>query len=299
MSEASKPTLLVTGAGGHLGRRVVELLLQSGAGRVVAASRDPSRLAALAAKGAETRKADFDDPAGLDAAFAGIDRLLLVSTDALGEPGRRLAQHRAAVAAAKRAGVKHVVYTSMLKPEPGSPVPFAPDHYGTEQALAESGLGWAVLRNSWYMENLFLSLPSVLASGSWPSAAGEGRVAYVAREDCARAAAAVLSASEPPAGTIDITGPEALSIQEIAARVAEAAGRPIGVVPLSDEALAAGLAAAGVPAPLAALLVAFDVNTRLGNVAAISDGVARLTGREPETLAHFLARNREALRPAA
>ena len=137
---ASVPTFLVTGAGGHLGRRIVELLLEAKARRVIAASRDPAKVVDLAAKGAETRRADFDDPASLDAAFKGVDRLLIVSTDDVVTPGKRLRQHTAAVEAAARARIGHVVYTSMPNPEPGSLIPFAPDHYGTEQALAKSAL---------------------------------------------------------------------------------------------------------------------------------------------------------------
>jgi len=191
---ANQPTLLVTGASGHLGRRAAEILLETKAGKVIAGTRDPSKIADLAAKGAEIRKVDFDDPALADA-FKGVDRLLLISTDALDTPGKRLKQHKAAIEDAKKAGVKHIVYTSMPKPEPGSPIPFAPDHYGTEQALAESGIGWTVLRNSWYQENLFHSLPQVLASGKWFSAAGDGKVAHVSREDAAYAAAAALAAA--------------------------------------------------------------------------------------------------------
>ncbi|MGZ3306758.1 MAG: NAD(P)H-binding protein, partial [Asticcacaulis sp.] len=119
-------TFLVSGANGKLGRQVTQLLLDSGAGAVIAASRDPSKLADLAARGAETRRADFDDPASLNEAFKGVDRLLLISTDSLGA-GQRLAQHKNAVAAARAAGVKHIVYTSMPKPET-SAVSFASDH---------------------------------------------------------------------------------------------------------------------------------------------------------------------------
>ena len=128
---SSTPTFLVTGAAGHLGRATVEHLLGAKAGKVIAASRDPAKLADLAAKGAETRRADFDDPASLDAAFQGVDRLLIISTDDVATPGKRQRQHKAAIDAAARAHIGHVVYTSMPNPEPGSLIPFAPDHYET------------------------------------------------------------------------------------------------------------------------------------------------------------------------
>ena len=289
----STPTFLVTGASGHLGRRVVELLLEAKAGKTIAATRDPAKLADLAAKGAETRRADFDDPASLDAAFRGVDRLLIVSTDAIGAPGLRLRQHKAAVDAAARAHVGHVVYTSMPNPEPGSLIPFAPDHYETEQALAKSGLAHTILRVAWYAEKLLRSLPSILATGKWHSSAGEGRVANVARDDVARAAAAALT--KAPGGKLDITGPELLTTRQIAAMVAAVFAKPVEVVPVSDEQLLVGLVAAGVPKAFAELGVAFDANTRAGKVDLVSDAVAKLTGKPPAPLRDVLAANKSAL----
>jgi NAD(P)H dehydrogenase (quinone) len=291
---ANQPVLLVTGASGQLGRRATELLLEANAGKIIAGSRDPSKIEGLAAKSAEVRKVDFDDPA-LANAFKGVDRLLLISTDALDTPGKRLKQHQAAIAAAKQAGVKHIVYTSMPKPEPGSPIPFAPDHYGTEQALAESGLGWTVLRNSWYQENLFHSLPAVLASGKWFSASGDGKVAHVAREDAAYAAAAALAAQPKGNARYDITGGELLTTGEIAKLASEATGKPIEVVSVTDEQLTQGMIAAGMPAFLAPVFASFDTNTRAGKIAIASDAVQKLTGRAPRSLKAFFAANKETL----
>lgn len=290
---SSTPTFLVTGAAGHLGRQTVAHLLAAKTGKVIAASRDPAKLADLAAQGAETRRADFDDPASLDAAFEGVDRLLIVSTDALGVPGLRQRQHRAAVDAAARAHVGHVVYTSMPNPEPGSLIPFAPDHYETEQALANSGLAHTILRVTWYAENLLRSLPSILPTGKWYSSAGDGRVANVGRDDVARAAAAALI--KTPGGKLDITGPELLTTRQISAIVAQVFAKPVEVVPVSDEQLLAGMIAAGVPKVFAELGVAFDANTRAGKVDLISDAVVKLTGRPPAPLRDVLAANKSAL----
>lgn len=291
---ANQPVLLVTGASGHLGRRAVELLLEAKAGKVIAGTRDPSKISDLAAKGAELRKVDFDDPA-LAVGFKGVERLLLISTDALDKPGRRLAQHKAAIAAAKKAGVKHIVYTSMPNPEPGSPIPFAPDHYGTEQALAESGLGWTVLRNGWYQENLFHSLPAALASGKWFTAAGDGKIAHVSREDAAQAAAAALAKQPSGNARYNITGAELLDTKQIARLASEATGKPIEVVNVTDEQLVQGMIAAGMPAFLAPVFASFDTNTRAGNIAIASDAVQKLTGRAPRSLKQFFAANKEAL----
>ncbi|MDO8252601.1 MAG: SDR family oxidoreductase [Rhodoferax sp.] len=290
-------TLLVTGASGHLGRRVIHHLLQTlkvPAASIIATTRKPETLADLAALGVVVRQADFEDSASLVRAFEGAQRLLLISTDALDRPGRRIAQHHAAVAAALKAGVKHVVYTSMPKPEPGSPIPFAPDHYETEQALAASALSWTVLRNCWYMENLHMNLPQVLASGQWYTAAGEGKIAHISRDDCAHAAAVALASAATDKVIYNLTGAIACGTAEIAALASEVLGKPIAVVQVTPEALAQGMAAAGVPPFLVPLLVAFDVNTAAGNVGAVSDDFKKLTGCAPLSLREFLVANQAA-----
>ncbi|MFN5683129.1 NAD(P)H-binding protein, partial [Bradyrhizobium sp.] len=186
--------LLVTGAAGQLGRAVIRHLLTTlkvPAGSIIAATRKPEQLKDLAAQGVQVRAADFDDPQSLPAAFAGVGRMLLISTDRLDRPGYRAEQHGRAIAAAEQAGVGHVVYTSMPKPD-NSPLLIAPDHARTEAALRDSKLaGWTVLRNHWYFENLLMSLPQILGSGRWFTADEGGASADIARDDLARAAAVV------------------------------------------------------------------------------------------------------------
>ncbi len=165
MNTNKKPTLLVTGAGGQLGRRVVELLLDDAAGPVIATTRNPEKLSSLAARGAEVRKADFEDPHSLEAAFAGGERMLLISTSALAPAGLRLSQHRAAVKAAVAAGIEHVVYTSGPAPYPVEGGALIDDHFWTEQALFASPLEWTIMRHFLYMDSLLNSLPSAVASG--------------------------------------------------------------------------------------------------------------------------------------
>ncbi|MBW8320848.1 MAG: NmrA family NAD(P)-binding protein [Rhizobium sp.] len=224
--------ILVTGASGHLGRLVIQHLIESrkvSPSDIAGGSRDTARLADLAALGVETRRIDFDDKASLETAFSGIDKLLIVSTDELGTPGKRLAQHSAAVEAAKAAGVGRIFYTSMPQPE-DSEITFKGDHLGTEQAIKASGLAYTIFRNGWYMENLFMSLPQALASGHWYTAAGTGRIAHIAREDIARAIAAGLAKPAEGNVTYTLTGETAHTTEEIAALVRDVTGKPLVVM---------------------------------------------------------------------
>lgn len=291
-------TLLVTGASGHLGQRVIHHLLETlkvAPQRIIATTRKPETLKDLAAKGVTVRAADFEDAASLRSAFAGADRLLLISTDALDRPGRRLEQHQAAIAAAEHAGVAHVVYTSMPLPE-NSPLLIAPDHAGSEQALTRSTLqGWTVLRNHWYFENLFMSLPSALASGQWYSAAEQGRVAYIARDDLARAAATVLASDATGKTTYTLSGAEALTTEQIAQQVSQATGKPLQVVHVPLAGLIQGMVGAGLPEPLAAVFASFDTNTAAGRVAEVTGDFQSLTGVTPQPFAAWLGANAAAL----
>lgn len=289
--------LAITGASGQFGRRVIHHLLDTldlPASRIVAGSRNPARLADIAARGVAVRTLDFEDASTLDKAFAGVDRALLISTDALDRPGRRLAQHRAAIDAMAAAGVQHVVYTSAPLPE-GSPLAIAPDHHGTEQALAASPLpGWTVLRNHWYFENLVMFMAGAVASGQWYAADGGQGSADISRDDLALAAATVLAGSERGRTTFTLSGPQALSKVEIARQVGAAIGRPIEVVQVPLEGLVQGMVGAGLPEPLARVFASFDTNTAQGRVSTVTDDFRRLTGRDPQPFAAWLAENRQA-----
>ena len=284
-------TLLVTGAAGQLGQRVIHHLLESegiSPARVVAATRNPEKLADLAAKGIEVRKADFDDAASLPAAFAGVDRLLIISTDALATPGQRLTQHKAAVDAAKQAGVKHILYTSMPNPDK-SLVTFAPDHLGSENAVRASGVGYTILRNAWYLDNYLLSLPHNLDVGKWYTSTGQGHIACIAREDCARAIAAALASNSSESAIYTLTGSMANTTEEVAAIATDIAGRPLDVVQVTDEQLAQGMTGAGLPSFVVEMLVSADANIRAGNFNLVTGDFTKLTGTEPQSLRDFLA----------
>jgi len=291
-------TLLVTGASGQLGRSVINHLLDTfkvPAAQIIATTRTPANLADLAARGVTVREADFDDPASLATAFAGADRALVISTNELAIQGKRREQQIAAVTAASKAGIAHLLYTSLPDPEPGSPVVFAPDHYDTEQAIKASGIPYTIFRNGWYDENLFMTLPPILASGQWYTSAGDGGVSYATRDDMAAAIAAGLASDTGESTTYTLTGPKAYTTVEVAALVTEVTGKPIQVVQLSDDALTEGMKAAGLPEPFARLLVSFDATTRGGGLGMVTDSVEKLSGRKSVSLKQFLETNKAAL----
>lgn len=290
-------TILITGAAGQLGQRVIHHLLETEkvpAANIIAATRDPAKLADLAAKGVVTRKADFDDGDSLAAAFNGVDRLLVISTDALAVPGQRLKQHKAAVEAAVKAGVKHIAYTSMPSPDK-SLVTFAPDHLGTENAIKATGVPYTIIRNAWYMDNYLHGMPHNLQSGSWYTASGEGKISNISREDCARAIAAALASGTKESATYTVTGAESLTADQIAAIVADTTGKPLKAVQVTDEQLGQGMRSAGLPDFVADMLVSADANVRAGNFDLVTTDYERLTGRKPETLKDFFVSHKAAL----
>ncbi len=289
--------ILVTGASGHLGQAVIRHLLESynvPAANIVAASRDTAKLSDLAAKGVETRAADFDDSASLEKAFTGIDTLLIISTDALAVPGQRLKQHQAAVAAAQKAGVKHIAYTSMPNPDK-SLVTFAPDHLGTEEAVKASGLPYTILRNAWYLDNYIHAMPHNLETGTWYTATADGKVSNISRDDCARAAAAFLAKGKAENKTYTLTGPELLDADEIAALVSKATGKPLATVKVSADDLRKGIESAGMPGFVAAMLASANANIAAGNFELLTDDYETLTGKKPQTSAEFFEENKAAL----
>jgi NAD(P)H dehydrogenase (quinone) len=287
--------IVVSGASGQLGRRTVEYLRDRvDAGRVVALSRTPERLADL---GVVTRHADFDDPAGLPAAFDGAERLLLISTDAVGQPGVRVRQHTSAIEAAAKAGVGHVLYTSFVRTtEPGNPAFVAADHAGTEQALVDSGLPYTVLRENIYLDLQLFSLPGAVAAGVLATNDGDGATAYLTRDDIAAVAATVLAEGGYENQRLDLTGPAAVTQSEIASILSEVTGVPVRYQPLTDEQAVAGMVEhAGMPEPIAQAYATFGRAAREGWLNGVTDVVEQVSGRRPTSVAEFLAANRAAL----
>jgi NAD(P)H dehydrogenase (quinone) len=253
-------------------------------------TRTPGALADLAELGVDVRYGDFDEPGSLSTAFAAGERILLISATDL---ERRIEQHRAAIRAAAAAGVGHVVYTSALAPEPPNPAVVAPSHHATEQALAESGLSWTYLRNSLYAEYQAPEAEAALASGTLTHNRGDGRVAYVSREDCAAVAAAVLASDGHEGAVYDVTGPEAFTADRLAGLYGELGGRPVEAVAVGDDEFVAGLVgAAGSDDDHlrygAELVASFGRAIREGYLASCTDTVARLSGRPARTLRDVL-----------
>lgn len=284
MSDAK---LFVTGASGNLGRRVVELLIEAGAaGRVIAGTRSPEKLADLSAQGVEVRFADFEDVASLAPAFQGAERLLLISS--LGDD--RLSQQLNALHAAEAVGVKHVIYTSIVNPT-NTPVTIASDHAATEAALEASSVSWTVLRNNIYAEVAAQSIEQALQFGGvLANAVGDGLHSYIAREDCARAAAAALLSDFEGKRVLNITSSEAISQVELAAIASQITGTSITYTPLSLEQVKQNLLGAGLPPALVEMIASFDAGGAADKFDLISDDFKTLTGREPLRPAEALAR---------
>lgn len=298
MTTNANGSLLITGASGHLGRRVVELLLTSEQrkGRaIVASTRTPDKLADLAARGVDVRAGSFDDPSSLENVFRGVDRALIISTDAVDRPGRRFEQHQNAVKAAKAAGVHHVVYTSLTNPGPESLVTIAPDHWNTETAIKQTGLSHVVLRNNFYSEYVLPGLAHAVKTGKLVNSYGSGGVGYVTREDCARAAAAALASSFDGSAVFDITGPATVTQAELASLVSELTGRDVEYVAVDSDTAKSNLIAGGLPEPLAELLVSFERAGAKGQLAVASASVLELTGTRPTAVRDFLTSNKSAL----
>lgn len=291
MTQFKDQTLLVTGASGKLGRLAIEELLARGATKVIAGTRAPSKLADLAAKGVEVRKIDFDDAASLQSGFAGVDRLLIISTDGIGS---RVAQQSSAVAAAKGAGVKHIVYTSAPAARPNADAGISVEHFWTELAIAGSGLDFTILRNHMYAENNLADAAHVVASGQLFGLSGDRGTSYVTRADAARTAAgALLSATGQTFE--DVTGPAPISNVERAALYASVTGKPVEAIAIAPAALKAGMVGAGVPEGFAEALLAFQRDAVTGHFGVTTDAVERFSGRKPQTFGDFLAANRAAL----
>jgi len=276
-------TIAVTGANGQLGRLVIQgLLTQRPAADIVALVRTPAKAAGL---GVEVRQGDYTQPETLVPSLAGVETLLLISSS---EVGQRVAQHRHVIDAAKAAGVKRVVYTSLLHAE-RSPLGLAPEHVETEALLKASGLTHTILRNGWYTENYTGSVASALAHGALIGSAGQGRIASAARADYAQAAVVVLTTPGHDNRTYELAGDAAYTLAELAAEISHQSGQQIPYKDLPAADYAAALTGAGVPAPWPEALAAIDLEVAKGALFDDSRVLSKLIGRPTTSLASSVA----------
>ncbi|MCP2346332.1 SDR family oxidoreductase [Planotetraspora sp. A-T 1434] len=280
--------IVVTGATGQLGRLTVEALLRRGipAADIIATGRDIAGIKDLADRGITVRRADFADTDGLAEAFAGADRLLLISASV--PVGERVANHRRVIDAAASAGVSLVAYTSTTHADTATTV-IGATHSETEAYLRDRGIPSVLLRNGWYLENYTSQLPQILQNGAVVGAAGEGRISAASRADYAEAAAVVLTAEGHTGAVYELGGDESFTLTELAAAISAAAGKQVTYADLPVADFAQVLDAAGLPAELAEVLADADRGMNRGEMYTDSGDLRRLIGRPPVTLAEALA----------
>jgi NAD(P)H dehydrogenase (quinone) len=268
--------IVISGASGQLGGAAVEWLLQQHfpARNLILVSRTPEHLAQYAKLGAVTRFGDFTQPQSLPAAYAGGTRLLLISVGFGSVP--RPEAHRRAIEAAKGAGVRHIAYTSWIGISKGDAAGIAVDHLATESILRQSGLAWTFLRNSLYMEVLLPAAAKLVAQGKAEVPTHEVRIGFVARADCAAAAAAAVSKPLGASRAYDITGPALLGVREVAQAAARATGKSIEVTSADP----GTVLLPGIGGPAAAV---------------VSTAVTDLTGAAPLPISAFFSANRAQL----
>jgi NAD(P)H dehydrogenase (quinone) len=268
--------ILVTGATGKLGSKVVDSLLKSiPASELAVSVRDPEKAEGLRARGVEVRQGDFDRPETLDNAFKGIDRLLIISAD--GDNETRIRQHTDAVQAAERAGVKFIAYTSLANATESKNL-MAPPHVATEAAIIKTGIPYSFLRNNWYLENEIGSIQGALAGAPWITSAGEGKVGWALQQDYADAAAAVLVGNDHENTVYELSGP-LLTQDELASALGNVLGEKIAVQQVSDEKYAEIMKGLGLPDFVIPIVVGIQESIRNGSLEVESNDFEKVLGR--------------------
>lgn len=276
-------SIVVTGATGHLGRHVLEALLERnvpGSG-IVAAGRSVDKLADFAAKGVRVVSIDYSDPASVAAALKGATRVLLISGS---EVGQRVEQHRTVIDAAKAEGVELLAYTSIANADTTAML-LADEHKATEELLRTSGVPFVLLRNGWYLENYTEQLPGTLAQGAIAGSAGDGKVSGATRQDYAQAAAAVLVAEDQAGKVYELGGDSAFSMAELAAEITAATGKEISYNNMPGGDYAGLLTQVGVPGAFAEILADSDLGIARGDLLVSSGDLQKLIGRPTTSLA--------------
>jgi len=276
-------TILVTGATGHLGRLVIESLLERGIDpqSIIAGARDVAKAETL---GVRVARLDYSDPASITAAVEGVDSVLLISGS---EVGQRVAQHSAVIDAAKAAGVSKFVYTSAPRATTSDLV-LAPEHKATEELIAASGLPAVILRNNWYTENYAADVARAAETGVLAAGAGDGRVASASRQDFAAAAAAVLAEDGHLGEVYELGGDVAWTYDDLAAAIGQVVGREVEYHRLSFDDQIAGLRAAGLDEGTAGFIATLDADIAAGALSHTDGTLSRLIGRPTTPLVEGL-----------
>jgi NAD(P)H dehydrogenase (quinone) len=273
--------IVVTAATGKLGRLVVEASLKKvPANEIAVAVRSPEKAADFAAKGIHVRQADYENQASLEKAFAGADKVLLISGS---EVGKRLPQHRAAVNAAKKAGVKLIAYTGILHAD-RSPLALTPEHKATEEVIRASGIPFVFLRNGWYTENYTEHFAAAFAHNALVGSAGNGKIAAATRRDYAEAAAVVLTTTGHENKIYELAGAP-FTMSELASELSKQSGKSIAYNNLPADQYLQILLGAGLPKPYAEILVDADLGIAKGELDDSSGDLARLIARPTTPLA--------------
>ncbi|CAM5185769.1 NAD(P)H dehydrogenase (Quinone) OS=Castellaniella defragrans OX=75697 GN=HNR28_001991 PE=4 SV=1 [Castellaniella defragrans] len=284
-------TIAITGSTGQLGRILInKLKAVQPSDSLVALARTPAKAADL---GVPVRKADYGEPATLARALAGVDTLMMISAS---EVGHRTVQHRNVIAAARDAGVRCIVYTSLLRADTSPLASLADEHVQTERMLQESGIPHTILRNGWYTENYLGAIQGILASGAVLGSAGEGRIASAARADYAEAALVVLTRPGHEGKVYELAGDQAYTLTELAAEIARQAGKPIVYRNLPEAEYASRLQALGLPAGFAAAIAGWDSGASRGGLFDDGHVLSGLIGRPTTPLSAVVA---EALKRAS
>lgn len=268
--------ILVTGATGKLGTKVVETLLKTvPASQLAVSVRNPEKAEGFRARGVEVRQGDFDQPETLTTAFAGIDRLLIISAD--GDNETRIRQHTNAVAAAQQAQVKFIAYTSLANASETTMF-LAPPHQAAEEAILKTGIPYSFLRNNWYLENETSSIQGVLAGAPWVTSAGSGKVGWALQQDYAEAAAAVLTGNGHENTVYELSG-KLMTQEELAAAIGTVLGKEVPVQQVDDDTYIEIMKGAGVPEFILPFLVEIQKGIRNGALEIESNDFEKLLGR--------------------
>ena len=293
--------IIVSGASGQLGSLVIDELLARKVApeNLILVSRTPNttHLQGYAARGASVRFGDFNEPESLDDAYRGGTRMLLISIN--GGGGNRPELHKVAIDAAVRAGVKHIAYTSYVNADLNEKSTIAVDHRRTERILEQSGVAWTMLRNQIYANGLVDQAVQIVRDGGLVTHTPDARVAYVTREDCAAAAAAVLATPGHENKAYNITGPDAIGPRELVALASEISGKRVELMVFSEAEYRARLAQSGMPTAAINGTLSFAVELDSPYLREPSMAVAELTGRPAKSVRQLLLENRARLRDAA